>query len=188
MIDFTLGYLRDLLNQHLKVEFSLPDNKVVLSNLVENDDSIGEDKVIIFLLQVEEESSLKNVGANRKMNSSTYSNSNAPNFLNLHVFFCMNFKNQKYFEGLTYLSAIINFFQTNKIIKPVGYPDFSNTFEKISIELCKTTNDQMSNFWSSVGAKLLPSALYKVRLVDIQDTKVIGVTPAILNTESNETH
>jgi hypothetical protein len=188
MIDFTLGYLRDLLNQHLKAKFSLPDNKVVLSNLVENDGSIGEDKVIIFLLQVEEESSLKNIGANRNMNSSTYSNSNAPIFLNLHVFFCMNFKNQKYFEGLTYLSAIISFFQTNKIIKPVGYPDFSNRFEKISMELCKTTYDQMSNIWSAVGAKLLPSALYKVRLVDIQDTNIKGVTPAILNTESNETH
>lgn len=188
MIDFTLGHLRDILNEHLKTKFELPDNKVVLSNLVENDGSIAEDKVVIFLLQVEEESSLKNIGSGRNINSGTFSKTTSPIFLNLHVFFCMNFKNQKYYEGLTYLSEIVNYFQAHKVIKPKSSSDFSNRFEKISVELSKTSYDQMSNIWSAVGAKLLPSLLYKVRLVDIHDTNMRGEIPVVLETKSSEEH
>jgi hypothetical protein len=188
MIDFILGYLRDLLNQHLKIEFSFPDNKVVLSNLVENDGSHTEDKIVVFLLQIEEESSLKNPGIKWSMSNSNFSNIGSPMYLNLHVFFCMNFQKKNYFEGLKYLSWVVNFFQTNKTIKLPSSAGFSNDFDKDTVELCKTSYDQLSNIWSAIGAKLMPSALYQIRLVNMKDTRVIGVIPAISQAESNEEH
>jgi hypothetical protein len=188
MIDLTLDYIQKILNQHLKNKNPESANKVVLSNLVENDGSLTEDKIVVFLLQIEEESSLKNSGINKLMSNSNFSNIGSPMYLNLHVFFCMNFQKKNYFEGLKYLSLIVNFFQTNKIIKLPSSAGFSNDFDKVTVELCKTSYDQLSNIWSAIGAKLMPSALYQIRLVNMKDTRVIGVIPAISQAESNEEH
>lgn len=188
MIHLTLDYIQKILNQHLKNRNPESANKVIVSNLVENDWPLTEDKIVLFLLQIDEESSLKNSGIKRSLSGSDFSNSGAPMYLNLHVFFCMNFKKDKYLEGLKYLSWIVNFFQANKTIKLPTSAGFSNDSNKITVELCKTSYDQMSNIWSAIGSKLMPSALYQIRLINIQDTKVIGVTPAIIQAESNEEH
>jgi hypothetical protein len=191
MIDITLTYLRDLLNQHLKNNFALTENKVVLSNLVENDGSSSrdvEDKVVLFLIQLDEESSLKNSSGRGGMTGGGFAERNAPLFLNLHIFFCTNFKGQNYVEGLNYLSAIIRYFQQNRILVPSASLGFSKSIEKLSFELCKLDYDQMSNIWSSIGAKLLPSVMYKVGIVVMDDSPIKKVTPAISGTDENVTN
>lgn len=188
MIDLTLDYIQKILNQHIKNRNPDSADKVVLSNLVENDGPLTKNKIVLFLLQIEEESSLKNSGIKKSISGSSFSNSSAPMYLNLHVFFCMNFQADNYFEGLKYLTWIVNFFQSNKIIKLPTSAGFTNDADKITVELCKTSYDQLSNIWSAIGSKLMPSALYQIRLVNIQDSRVSGVTPAISQAESSEDH
>lgn len=188
MIDITLTYIRDLLNQHLKNNFPLAGNKVILSNLVENDGSSSrevEDKVVLFLIQLDEETSLKNSSGRGSMTGGAFADRNAPLFLNLHIFFCTNFKGQNYVEGLNYLSAIIRFFQQNRILTPAVSLGFSDGIEKLSFELCKLDYDQMSNIWSSIGSKLLPSVLYKVRIIVMDDSPIKKVIPAVSGTDDN---
>ncbi|WP_373524358.1 DUF4255 domain-containing protein [Aquiflexum sp.] len=191
MIDITLTYIRDSLNQHLKNNFTLTENKVVLSNLVENDGSSSrevEDKVVLFLIQLDEETSLKNSRGRGGISGGAFAERNAPLFLNLHVFCCTNFRGPNYIEGLNYLSAIVRYFQQNRILFPAASLGFSNKIEKLSFELCKLNYDQMSNIWSSIGAKLLPSVLYKVGLVVMDDSPISKITPAISGTNENVTN
>ena len=123
MIDVALTLIRDLLNQHFKNRFSISENKAILSNLVEGDGSFPrevEDKIVFFLLKIDEESSLKNRGSHSsEMSSAQYPVKAPPLFLNLYVIFCANFRNQNYIEGLNYLSSVISFFQQNKDRKSV---------------------------------------------------------------------
>lgn len=188
MIDVTLTYIRDLLNQHLKNNFTLTENKVVLSNLVENDGSSSrdvEDKVVLFLIQLDEETSLKNASGRGSITGGAFAERNTPLFLNLHIFFCTNFRGQNYIEGLNYLSAIVRFFQQNRTLTPPASLGFSKSIEKLSFELCKLDYDQMSNIWSSIGSKLLPSVIYKVRIVVMGDSPIKKVTPAISGSDEN---
>ena len=191
MIDVTLTYIRDSLNEYLKNKFSLTENKVVLSNLVENDGSSSrevEDKIVLFLFQLDEETSLKNSNGRSGGAGSAFAERSAPLFLNLHIFFCTNFRGQNYGEGLIYLSAIIRYFQQNRILFPTSSIGFSSSIEKLSFELCKLNYDQMSNIWSSIGAKLLPSVMYKVGIVTMDDAPIKKITPAISGTDENLNH
>ena len=187
MIDVALTLIRDLLNQHFKNRFSISENKAILSNLVEGDGSFPrevEDKIVFFLLKIDEESSLKNRGSHSsEMSSSQYQVKAPPLFLNLHVIFCANFRNQNYIEGLNYLSSVISFFQQNKFIVPTISNGLSKRVEKLSFELCKTDFDQLSHIWSSVGSKLLPTVLYKISMVVFDDTPIRKITPAITSNQ-----
>jgi len=187
MIDVALTLIRDLLSQHFKNRFSISENKVILSNLVEGDGSFPrevEDKIVFFLLKIDEESSLKNRGSfSSEMSSAQYQVKTPPLFLNLHVIFCANFRNQHYIEGLNYLSAVINFFQQHKSIAPTVSNGLSKRVEKLSFELCKTDFDQLSHIWSSVGSKLLPAVLYKISIVVFDDTPIKKITPAVTSNQ-----
>jgi len=187
MIDVALTLIRDLLNQHFKNRFSISENKAILSNLVEGDGSFPrevEDKIVFFLLKIDEESSLKNRGSHSsEMSSAQYPVKAPPLFLNLYVIFCANFRNQNYIEGLNYLSSVISFFQQNKFIVPTISNGLSKRVEKLSFELCKTDFDQLSHIWSSVGSKLLPTVLYKISMVVFDDTPIRKITPAITSNQ-----
>lgn len=135
-------------------------------------------------MKIDEESSLKNRGSySSEISSTQYQVKTPPLFLNLHVIFCANFRNQHYTEGLNYLSAVINFFQLHKSIIPAASNGLSKRVEKLSFELCKTDFDQLSHIWSSVGSKLLPAVLYKISIVVFDDTPVRKITPAVTSNQ-----
>jgi len=63
MIDIALTHIRDILNEHFKNEFSISENKAILSNLVKADGSSAQNidgKIVFFLVCLDEESALKN--------------------------------------------------------------------------------------------------------------------------------
>lgn len=183
MIDKTLIYIRDQLNQHFKNSFAVSDDKVILTNLVESDGSSSieiENKMVFFFLGLDEEASLKNTGASRGgMGNGHFAGKVPPLFLNLHIFFCANFKGNNYLEGLYYLSSLVQFFQQNKVMIPSASQEISKKTGRLSFELCKLSYDQMSHIWSSIGAKLLPSVLYRVGILVYDEAPIGKIIPGI---------
>lgn len=54
MIDTALGYIQDKLNQHFKNQFSISENKVVISNIGDANGAVAKDadgKILFFLVQ-----------------------------------------------------------------------------------------------------------------------------------------
>ncbi len=186
MIDVTLTYIRDLLNEHFRNEFSISENKVVLSNIVKPDGSEAQNvsgKIVFFLVGLEEESTLKN-STNRNQHSGggayAYRSSSLP--VNLRLLFCSNFDSNIYIEGLSYLSALVRFFHANKRI-PLDIPN-SNSPKYISFELCSLGYDELSHLWSAIGSKLMPSVLYKAGVVMHDDISIQKITPAVSKPET----
>lgn len=189
MIDVLLIYIRDLLNEHFRNEFDISENKVILSNIVKPDGSAAQnvdDKVVFFLVTLNEESTLRN-SSNRSpgKDDGSFALKTSPLHLNLQLLFCSNFDSNVYIEGLSYLSSLVRFFHTNKIITLDHLNNSSQNSHKLSFELCKLDYDQLSHLWSAVGSKLMPSVIYKVGMVVFDDTPIKKVTPAINNPESN---
>ncbi len=190
MIDSVLVHIRDILNQYFKNQHGFSDNKVVLSNLLENDGSSPievEDRLVFFLLSIGEEFTLKNKsGRTGGAIGTGFIDHASPLYLNLQLVFCANFKNKNYVEGLNYLSLLINFFQNNRIINSSAIQGVSRDIGKISFELCSLSYDSLSHVWSAIGSKILPSAVYKVGLVMIDDTPAKGITPAVKSTGTDQ--
>jgi hypothetical protein len=106
--------------------------------------------------------------------------------LNLYVLISANFQNNDendssddYVEGLKQLSFIISFFQARNVFTPENSPklaDYDPNLKKLVVELYSYSFEQLYNFWSVVGAKYLPSVLYKVRMITFQEREFFDST------------
>lgn len=98
--------------------------------------------------------------------------------LNLYVLFAANFGT--YTQGLKAISNVIGFFQKNNVFTPSSHPELNPEVEKLVCELQTLGFEQLSYLWGTMGFSYLPSALYKVRLVTI-DEKATGKRGSLVN-------
>jgi hypothetical protein len=196
MIDIALILLRDELTSYINV--SKNDNSVVV-----NIDNIGllepgggssslSDSIIITLVNIEEESTLKNQSAVRRpfINNATYQN--PPVYLNLYVLFTSNYSGTNYPLALKRLSYIIQFLQSKNSFSvassiSAGSIDLSQSDIsdlKFTLELYTLTFEQINHLWGSLGGRQVPFAMYKLRLVAITDRAIIREVPLIEEIET----
>lgn len=97
--------------------------------------------------------------------------------VNLHVLFALNFPH--YPTALRYLSLLLTFFQAHTTFTPSEFPSLDPRLDKLSVELLPLTYEQLNQLWGFIGAKQLPSAVYRVRLVVLQDAEPVSVGPPI---------
>lgn len=191
MIDVLLIHIRDLLNQYFRNQYGFTDNKVVVSNLLDNSSSSPaelEDRIVCFLLSIEEETTLKNKSSRSSGSAAGFLDKSQPLYLNLQLVFCANFKSKNYLEGLNYLSQTLSFFHHNRTLNPGNIQGISKRVEKITFELCTLSYDNLSQIWSAIGSKILPSAVYKVGMVIFDDTPIRGIIPVISSAGSENTN
>ena len=86
--------------------------------------------------------------------------------LNLYVLLAANFKDYK--EGLKYLSFLLVYFQSHPSFTAQEFPGLDPRLEKLTLELLSLSFEQLNQVWAFLGAKQLPSVLYKVRLVVLE--------------------
>ncbi|MCB0570870.1 MAG: DUF4255 domain-containing protein [Phaeodactylibacter sp.] len=131
-----------------------------------------DDKMVLSLINVEEEKTLKNEPITKR-NGTEVSTQNAPLFLNLYLLFSSNIQN--YQEALKYLSLVLQFFQQKRIFTAAGSPLLAEAnIDKISFEIFDLSFEQTNNLWGVLGSKLVPSILYKVRMITVQAAPEIG--------------
>lgn len=89
-------------------------------------------------------------------------------FLNLYCLFAVN--KSKYSEALKYLSFVIQFFQHRSVFNHITDPLLDDKIEKLLLELYTINFEQTNHLWGTMGGKYYPSALYKMRLITIDES------------------
>lgn len=89
--------------------------------------------------------------------------------LNLHVLFAAKF--QRYDEGLRSLALVLTYFQSHPNFTPETYSRLDARIERLTVELQSLSYEQLNQVWAFIGGKQLPSAIYKVRMIAIQDAE-----------------
>lgn len=131
-----------------------------------------EDKVALSLLNLQEEATLKNIPNHYYDNNKiVYRNS----VINLNLFLLFSANRKTYPQSLKDISKIIEFFQGKKLFNQ------SNTvFDRNSalmngvdnfcftVELYTPTFEELNYIWGTLGGRQLPSALYKVSMIQIE--------------------
>lgn len=184
MIDKAL----DLLDIELKAYFvAKGDNaaNVEIGNIGLSETANGTDlidKVVITLVNIEEESALKNQSPLKRFSSGSAIYENAPVCLNLYVLITCNYFGPRYSLALQRLSLIIQFFQS----KTSFSSDPKDSLElKFTMELYTLTFEQINHLWGSLGGRQVPFAMYKLRLVAISEHAIVREVPLIEEIETN---
>lgn len=175
MIHEVVPIIMGELNQFFQVRFGTNEDKVVLSNIVTQEGKIaiqGENKIIVTLLNIERD------GSNQAFGNG-FVKTNPPVHINLYILISAYFETSNYVEALKFLSGVIGFFQSHNSFDHQNTPHFPVEAGKIKMEIVNIDFKELSNMWASIGAKYLPSVIYKLRTLDMNEDNIQDEIPAI---------
>lgn len=188
IIEQSLRFIKEELSNFLINDLGDSGVDIELGNIAlfetENSSNVDE-KLIITLVNLEEESTLKNSRNYQKTINGGINYVSPAVFLNLYLLFCCNYN--LYDTALKRLGDIILFFQQrsrfdiNSATSLVNENLFSeqNYEFRLTFELYTLTFEQINHLWGSLGGRQIPSIMYKARLIRIDDTRARRVIPPI---------
>ncbi len=154
-------FLSEILNDFFKQKLGLNESLVLVNRIVNADGSMPQvniNKVVVTLHNIEEDVSFQRI--NQKVN---FANEVVRHLYSVYVLVISNFEDYK--ESLKNLDTVIDFFNNNPVLSVSTNTNFPVELTRISVETFNINLDQISNLWSSIGAKQQPFILYKVRLM-----------------------
>lgn len=182
MINAALNHLAGQLNQQFKNNFQLVEDIVVVSNLVELDGSTAagaNNKLVLTLVNIEKDSLPYRAGTQGQVMDERQMLRSPPLFLNLYLMMSANFGAGNYAEALKTISQAISFFQQQAVFDRHNSPGMDRRIEKLILELENLKIPDLNNLWSLMGGRYLPSVLYKLRMITVDSSAVIGQVPMI---------
>lgn len=186
MVDQTFSFLSAELNAFIgnkdyryrglevAIVSDLVDEKGELTFKKRMDSTTTADLVLLTLINLEEEVIGKAQLPYLKHPNQTFDLLNPELKINLYMLISAvssKAENERYSNSLKVLSYAIGFFQFKNVFDRVNSPSLPEAIEKIIVELVSPTFEQQNHIWGGMGAKYLPSVLYKVRLLVYRETR-----------------
>jgi hypothetical protein len=170
MISLTLTTLVSLLSDYLKRSFRLNEDIVCLQPPVSADKSSPDNKIHLFLINIERETGAGIKFNQQKISDEHYQKGSPSLFLNIYLAIAAVFNEKQYEESLLLMSGIASFIQTNNLFF------LPQTNMQISIEIENISFTEQSNIWSINGNKQYPAFICKLRniVIDANEIKYIG--------------
>lgn len=177
MIHNVLSVVTEQLNEHIRNELHMQEDMVVMNSLIDIKGDINvqvENRVCVFLQNIEEERMAKNGGFQ--------SNPGAPQPMrfNLYIVVAAHFPDPNYREALRFISHVIEFFQGKPVFDRSNSPTLSPNLERLTFEFVNQDIMGLNNLWSSIGAKYIPSVVLKVRMITFNQSTMSGDVPDIV--------
>lgn len=185
MLDIALKFLIDELNTYILTRTDSNSAVVNISKVVDEAGkyAIDNDTVGAAIINIEEERTLKS-------HLPEYRNINGQHVilepelkLNLYILIAANFNH--YNMSLKYLSWVLTYFQSHPYFTSETYPALDPCIQKLVVELQSLSYEQLNQIWAFIGGKQLPSVVYRVRMVTIQDKLQKAVQPPIKIIQTN---
>lgn len=178
MIDKVLDFLQQTAQSYIAGQLPGPfaEQKVVLTNFVDDagKTQIPLETVGLSLLNIEQERTFRA----RPMGQLESQSKNTPKVvdfvhrpvdLNLQLMFTANFSN--YSESLKHIGFIIQCFQVQpRLLLSAEDPEQDKL--QLLMEINTLPLEQQHYIWSMVGLRYLPSVVYRLRMIRIQDTQI----------------
>jgi hypothetical protein len=192
MIYETLQIIKEQLEAFLEEEgfgkIVLLDN-IALWQSGSDDASRIDGKVVLTLLKLEEESTLRNSPSVQVVDGRTeYRNPD----INLNLYLLISANCDTYDKSLSAISKTIQLFQgRNNFTKAnTVYKQPNMAFEDIGdfrfvLDLYTPTFEELNNIWGSLGGRQLPSVIYRVQLIRISSDKMSGAGSVITRVKGN---
>ena len=193
MIDTALILLREELTNFLSAKKDTATVIVDNIGLFETPGGAGlAENIIITLVNVEEENTLKNQSALKRPIGGSALYMNPPVNLNLYVLFSCNYTGTHYNLALKRLAYVIRFFQAKNIFSlasSISGGSFNLEEQdivdlKFTMELYTLTFEQINHLWGSLGGRQMPFVMYKLRMVSLTERSLLREVPLIEEIET----
>ena len=187
MIDQALQFIRDELNLYLNTAIPMGGNdRVVASNIVQQEmgdgnsttlTDIKDNSIIFSLINIEEERVFKDQTKFAKDTNGMIQRREPELKLNIYMIFAAHFND--YLTGIKNLSAVLSFFQANRVFNAANYPNMDPALDRLVVDLHTFSLSQSFEFWQSLGGSFLPSVTYKMRMIILQQDLTQGTAPPV---------
>lgn len=188
MIAKALTFVSDFLNHQIKMSYGIDENRVVISSLINPDGTITENvenKIVISVINLEHETTVKSLNNYVSGDSNNYGKVSPPVYLNLYLLISANYDSGNYIEALKMLSRVISIFQANTYFTQQKNPEMQSPLEKLTFEIFNLPINELSHIWSGIGAKYVPSIVYKVRMISIREDLITKEVPGLSGVQNN---
>ena len=175
MINISLTYIREYLSGRITALNSGEGWGVELDAISKDVQPAGHD-ILITLIHIEEERNTKPQGLNyhyykdESGNTTRITNQTPEIILNLYIL--ISSQNEQYTTALRQISQVIGIFQKkNTFDKKEMQKEGIENIELLSLDLHPLTFEQNNSLWQTLGAKVMPSVVYKVRAIVVQESE-----------------
>ena len=174
MIDKSLTFITKLLNRQMKLTYGFDDDRVVPSSLINPDGSVTsniENKVIVSVINLEHETAMEpDCGTTQLMIREPMVKLRRQYISICICWFQQNYNSGNYLEAHKMLSTVISVLQGKSIFHKARLSRNGPFPGKTALRKCfNLPINELSHIWSAIGAKYVPSIIYKVRMMAIQD-------------------
>lgn len=175
MLDAAIKFLAGEVNLYLKRRTASDLVQVVPGSLADDSGkwAVAEGSIGLALVNVEEERVLRSQVPERVLLNGSHVVLQPGLRLNLHLVFAA--RHGTYEHALRYLSYVLTYFQAHPSFTPSEYPALDAAIDRLSVELLSYGPEQLNQLWAYIGTKYLPSAVYRVRLLVLQDAEPQGI-------------
>lgn len=186
MLDKAIGFLQ---NRIVTDQFNGEVPEPVVKGSIFNEKGeplIGAGIVGLMISNIEEERIFKVQVQKQKRTDNDIEVANPEIKLNLYILVAANpgANAGSYDAALKRLSEVITYFQGTTFFDKTDYPDL-DPIEYLIVELYSLSFEQQNQLWASLGAKYMPSVVYKVRLVVIDKGFLGSKEKAIMEIDNN---
>ena len=166
MIEAAIEFVRKETARHL----GLADDQVIINSARKLVDENNGGGVYISLVNVQEESALRNLPHSERRGGVTHY-IEPPVYLNLFLLFAFNA--ESYSKSLIQLSELVELFQRHRWFgsetqAAVGATVFPAGLDRIIFEMVNMNFEELNNLWGVLGGSYFPSVVYRMRLIKVQ--------------------
>lgn len=179
MIDLALSFLRDELAAYVLARTNSTSVDVKLTSLVNEAGkyAFGDETIALSVINLEEDRTFRAQVPEYNYVNGQHVKLNPELKFNIHLMAAANFT--IYSQSWKAISLVLSFFQSHSSFSSSENPALDPSIERLSVELETLSFEQLNQVWAYVGGKYLPSAVYKIRIVVIQDEEIAGVQSPI---------
>ncbi|PKN63110.1 MAG: DUF4255 domain-containing protein [Deltaproteobacteria bacterium HGW-Deltaproteobacteria-15] len=181
MINTIIEHIASRLNEYFNVRAGAAQELWVVPGSLMNLDGTANNslfkKVVLSVVNVEEDRIYHSTETFSRRPDGTSDIVKPEVRLNLYLIFIGNFG--QYTEALKEISWVIAFFQHHPAFEYASIQGLEGRRGRIVFEMFSPTFEQQNHLWGALGAKYMPSVLYKAGLVTITDEAVEGEAPPV---------
>lgn len=169
MIASTLSFLQSELNNYIGLKTSDFD-KLEVNHLVGETGNYLTPNMGMHLVNLEEDRTSQPLPRFQENSEGRIQKLDPEVKLNVYILFTANFTdNNNYSEALKHIGYVATYFQSRNVFTPQNFPSLPSGIEKLTAELISLSFEQQNHLWGTLGAKYLPSVLYRLRVIYLED-------------------
>jgi hypothetical protein len=100
--------------------------------------------------------------------------------LNINLYLQFAAYNADHGQALKRIGWILSYFQSNPVLTLKNAPKLAKVgagVDKLIFEIVNYSHQELSNLWSQLGAKYIPSVVYKMRMIIIDESNPVVAPP-----------